>query len=268
MRTLLRAINRTARLGWHLTRGLVKALALRQRFKEDWHQSHEGKQEIQQWMKSLCQILGLQVAAKYRAANAPVMLVANHISWLDIIAIGSLIPSRFLAKDDVRRWPFIGTLTNISGTLFIQRYSHKAAYETTQCLTRALADGQSIVIFPEGTTTDGHAVSTFKPALFEASRRAHCAIQPVAIRYWRSDALDTIAPYIADDNFMMHLWRVMATPQTQVDLHFCPPIESNAPRRTLATFCHMIISTELKNNYPSATGTQETCEAAMLEQAA
>lgn len=268
IRTWLRASGRALHLIWHLLQGLLQALLLRRRLQENWHQTKQGKQAIKQWMKGLCQILGLQVAAKFKAANTPVMLVANHVSWLDIIAIGSLIPTRFVAKDEVRRWPLIGALSRLGGTLFIQRHSSRAARETTRQLSQALANKDCIVVFAEGTTSDGRTVLPFKPALFEASRIANCAVQPLAIRYWRDNSLDTIAPYIEDDNFVVHLWRVLCAPQTQIDLHFCPAIESNAPRRSLATFCHMIISTELINNYPAQAATREANTTAAFEQAA
>lgn len=263
MSDLFRAITRAIRFAWHLLRGLQQSSHLQRRYNSNWHQTEQGKQAIQAWLKQLCKILGLQVNARYRAADTPVMLVANHVSWLDIIAIGSLIPTRFLAKQEIRQWPLIGNLAKRGGTLFIRRDNRKSACEAKLKLADALSGNplsgnplpgnQRIMIFPEGTTTDGQTTTAFKPALFEASRIAQCDIQPVAIRYWRDNTLDMIAPYIEDDNFISHLWRIMRVPQTQVDLHFCLPIKSDIPRQQLAEFCRMVINTELKNNYPSET---------------
>ena len=258
IRASVRATLRSLHLTWHLFWGLLKALLLKNRYGENWHQTTPGKQAILAWMRRLCRIMGLRVTAMGKPTSAPVMLAANHVSWLDIIAIGSLTPVRFLAKSDVRSWPIIGALARLTGTLFIQRHSHKAAHETQQYLAQTLSNQETIVIFPEGTTTNGHNMQAFKPALFEASRLANCLIQPVAIRYWRNNVLDPIAPYIDDDAFVTHLWRVMRAKQTKVNIHFCPTLQSTAPRRTLATLCQQVIQTELESNYPEMTNTQET----------
>jgi 1-acyl-sn-glycerol-3-phosphate acyltransferase len=249
LKDLLRAITRTTQFCWHIARGLQQSSGFRRQYKENWYETEQGKQAIQAWMKKLCRILGLQVNASYRSANTPAMLVANHVSWLDIIAIGSLIPTRFVAKYEVSQWPIIGNLAHRGGTLFIKRNNRKSAYETNLQITNVLTENQRIMIFPEGTTTDGRSTLVFKPALFEACRIARCDIQPVAIRYWRNNALDPVAPYIQNDGFITHLWRIMSVPETQIDLHFCMPVQSNAPRQKLASFCRMIINTELTNNY-------------------
>ncbi|MDX1811728.1 MAG: lysophospholipid acyltransferase family protein [Gammaproteobacteria bacterium] len=249
MKDLLRAIARATQFCWHIARGIKQSSSLRRQYKENWYETDQGKQAIQVWMKMLCRILGLQVNASYRSANTPVMLVANHVSWLDIIAIGSLIPTRFVAKNEVRQWPVIGNLARRGGTLFIKRNNRKSACETNLQIANVLTENQRIMIFPEGTTTEGLSTLAFKPALFEACRIAKCDIQPVAIRYWRNNTLDPIAPYIQDDSFITHLWRIMRAPETQIDLHFCMPIQSNVPRQELASFSRMIINAELTNNY-------------------
>ena len=252
MKDLLRATYRAVHFTWHTLSWILQSYNLRRRYNDNWYETDQGKQAVQAWMKKLCRILGLQVNASYRSTTAPVMLVANHVSWLDIVAISSLLPIRFVAKHEVGQWPIIGRLAKNNGTLFIRRDNRKSACETNQKISRVLSENQRIMIFPEGTTTDGQSVQAFKPALFEAARLAQCEIQPVAIRYWNDNELDTIAPYINDDYFIGHLWRIMCRRQTQVDLHFCLPIQSNTSRQNLATFCRMIISHELINNYPSS----------------
>ncbi len=245
MLNLLRASLRLIRLAGHLGRGLLKSARLRRRHGEHWHQSPEGQATIQQWMQGLTRILALRVEVPLEALPVPAMIAANHISWLDVIAIASVRPAQFLAKEEVRRWPLIGPLAARSGTRFIQRNRASALFESNQHLCHALRLRQHVVIFPEGTTSDGRRVDAFHPALFEAARRAYCPIQPLAIRYRRDGAHDDIAPYTGDDLFITHLWRILARPETHVELRFLPPLSSRAHRRELAAECRALIVTEL-----------------------
>ena len=240
----LRASQRLIRLAGHLGLGILKSAHLRRRHGEHWHQSPEGQATIQHWMQVLTRILALRVEVPQEALPVPAMIVANHISWLDVIAIASVRPAQFLAKDEVQHWPLIGSLAARSGTRFIQRNHASALFESNQHLCRALRLRQHVVIFPEGTTSDGRQVGTFHPALFEAARRAYCPIQPLAIRYRQHGARDDIAPYTGDDLFITHLWRILARRETCVELRFLPPLSSRAHRRELAAECRAQIVTE------------------------
>ena len=177
----------------------------------------------------------------------PALLVANHISWLETIAIGSIFPTRFLAKNELRRWPLIGSLTALSGTLFIHRGSRRALQRSQTTISQALSEGQRVMVFPEGTTTDGSSVGRFRPALFETARSAGCPIQPIAISYRSAQRSDPIAPYIDDDKFVPHLWRVLKRGNTHVHLHFCQPLHSRETRQTLADICQARISLAVSN---------------------
>jgi 1-acyl-sn-glycerol-3-phosphate acyltransferase len=230
-----RAALRAAALVWHLISGMTEALSHRLRRGTEWHQTAPGKAAINRWMQRLTRVLGLTVEAVQIPADTPALLVANHISWLDIIAIASVCPARFLAKDVVRQWPFIGPLMALSGTLFIRRDSITDLHATNQTLTHALSAGQRIAIFPEGTTTDGRDMKPFRPGLFEAARSAACEVQPVAVSYRRGGERDPLAPYIDDDAFVTHLWRILGASETCVHLHFCAPLlPSDAPRKAVA----------------------------------
>jgi 1-acyl-sn-glycerol-3-phosphate acyltransferase len=228
------ATRRALWLTWHIfIAGILRALSLRLLFGADWHLTRTGQAAILRWMRRLTKILGLRLHVDQPPTVMPAMLVANHISWLDIIVIAAIYPARFLAKDTVRKWPVLGYLVALSGTLFIRRDSTSALRETNERLSENLTAGQSVAVFPEGTTTNGVDVAPFRPALFEAARTAGCPIQPIALRYWRDGKLDTLAPYIDDDNFVTHLWRIMGARETHVQLIFLPTIESGEPRREL-----------------------------------
>lgn len=247
MLTILRASLRMTRLVTHLIMGTLKSIYLRQRHGTNWHEQARGQAVIQQWMRTLSRILGLRITVPQAALPVPAMIVANHISWLDIIAIASVRPALFLAKTEVRQWPLIGTLMARCGTRFIQRNRSRAVRESGQQLCQALRLRQHVAIFPEGTTRDGKTVGRFYPALFEAARQAYCPIQPLAIRYGRLGQPDTRAPYIDDDTFIVHLWRILARRETHVELRFLPPISSREPRRQLAEHSRDLIVTALEN---------------------
>jgi len=247
MLATLRAASRATFLVAHLGSGLLQALYLGLRDGRNWHESATGQATIQRWMQRLTRILALRISVPERPLPVPAMIVANHISWLDIIALASVRPTRFLAKDTVRRWPLIGALAALSGTLFIRRGAASALRESNDRLCRSLRIRQQVAIFPEGTTSDGRAVGPFHSALFEAARRAYCPIQPLAIRYRNANgAIDTrAAPYVEKDIFVLHLWRILSRRETRVELHFLPPISSRESRRELARQSRALIVANL-----------------------
>lgn len=244
----LRASLRMLRLVTHLIVGTLKSVYLRQRHGANWHEQTRGQAVIQQWMRDLSRILGLRINVPQSALPVPAMIVANHISWLDIIAIASVRPALFLSKAEVRQWPLIGTLMARCGTRFIQRNRSRAVRESSQQLCQALRLRQHVTLFPEGTTSDGKTIGRFYPALFEAARQAYCPIQPLAIRYGQTNQPDLLAPYIDDDTFIVHLWRILARRDTHVELRFLPPISSRAPRRELALQSRALIVTALESH--------------------
>jgi 1-acyl-sn-glycerol-3-phosphate acyltransferase len=245
LQAAFRATWRSVVLVAHLAAGFVQTFYLRSRLGEAWHQSARGQATISVWVKRLAKILGLQVRVASPPLPVPTMVVANHVSWLDIIAIGSVHPAYFLAKDDVRRWPFIGSLLARAGTKFIRRNSASAVRECNKHLCHLLRIRHSVVVFPEGTTTDGANVGSFQSALFEVPRQAYCPVQPLAIRYSNQGKPDVIAPYIDDDIFIIHLWRILGRKFTCVELNFLPPVSSREHRRQLSQKCHAIIAAAL-----------------------
>ena len=136
----------------------------------------------QRWAAQLLDMLGIQWQAEGATMEAG-LCVANHISWLDIIVITASMPSTFLAKEEVRRWPLIGWISTQAGTCYVQRGSRMAAYRSTDNMTSLLQTGQRVVVFPEGTSSDGRDVLPFHSALVQSAINARVALQPVALRY-------------------------------------------------------------------------------------
>jgi 1-acyl-sn-glycerol-3-phosphate acyltransferase len=206
-------------------------------------------QFIRWWHERLCQVLEVEVRMNGQiAANA--LLVSNHISWLDISVIGAQGEIGFLAKTDVREWPLIGWLANHAGTLFIERGGHQVAHIAAQ-LGHAIAGGRTLMIFPEGTTTDGQTVARFHARLFQTAQAPGVQIQPVAISYHHGDdpAPDLRVPYIGDDTLLANLWRVIRHPRLIARLHFLPPLAmvEGEQRRALAERARLAVATVLEN---------------------
>ncbi|MDX6770752.1 MAG: lysophospholipid acyltransferase family protein [Elusimicrobiota bacterium] len=176
------------------------------------------------WSRTACSILRLRV----RRAGAPPapasLLVANHVSWLEVVALSSVTPCGFVAKSEVARWPVIGALASSAGTLFLRRGSSVSAAAATQEAVLRLASGRSVAVFPEGTSTDGESVLPFKASFFDAAARLGCEVQPVAVFYPRGAGDPAVAPFIGDDEFFPHLLRVLAEPEIVVQLRFAAPV--------------------------------------------
>jgi 1-acyl-sn-glycerol-3-phosphate acyltransferase len=160
------------------------------------------------------------------------LVVANHISWLDVYVLNALLPARFVAKSETRGWPLVGTVASRFGALFIVRGSFRDAARVKDAVAIALRAGDTVVVFPEATTTDGRAVGRFYPALFQAAIDANALVQPVALRYLDEDgARSTAAPFIGDVTFADSLMRVLRAPVLRAEVSFGSPLASVGRRR-------------------------------------
>lgn len=197
------------------------------------------------WFQRVIPILGLKIRTEGHQAKSALM-VANHISWLDIAVLGSLGPISFLSKAEVRRWPLIGWMAAQVGTLFITRGNHQTADLIKQIETR-MREHRPVVIFAEGTTSDGRQLRGFYPRLLAAGQQPGIDVQPVAIRYGTNAEPDLVAPFIDDDTLIPSLWRVLCKPSTEAQVHFLTPIVSTGmDRRKLATECETRIAEALE----------------------
>lgn len=171
--------------------------------------------------------LGFRVKQEGAVAGGPVLFVCNHVSWSDIPVLGGVAPLRFLSKAEVARWPLIGWLAGQAGTLFIERGSGRAGQSRID-ITRALKQNQSVLIFPEGTTTVGLTVLPFHSRLLQSAVDSDVKIQPVTIGYQRAGRPDHLAPFVGDDEFQHHLWRLLKQPAVSVSLIFHDPVTVTA----------------------------------------
>jgi 1-acyl-sn-glycerol-3-phosphate acyltransferase len=196
------------------------------------------------WYRRLLRCLGVRVRAEGRIADTT-LLVANHISWLDIPVLGSQGNMRFLAKADVRMWPLIGWMSAMVGTVFIARGGNRAG-EVVDGISARIKAGEPVVVFPEGTTSDGREVQRFHPRLFAICQQTGLAAQPVALRYGTGSGPDPVAPFLGDDTLVAHLWRVLRSPGLDVQVSFLAPIPvADLDRRRLAAEARQAITARL-----------------------
>jgi len=203
---------------------------------------------VRSWFKRLLAIYAIEptIAGGVPAARSA-LIVANHVSWLDIAVLNAVLPARFVAKLEVRSWPLIGALARRAGTLFIRRGCVSDARRVGEQVSEALLRGERIAVFPEGTSTSGDCVLPFSSSLFQPAVTARAMVQPVAIRYRAND--DTrcdAAAYYGERSFVGSLIAICAAEPFRAQLVFCDPITaSTADRRALALEAHAAIRATL-----------------------
>ena len=180
--------------------------------------------------------------------DRPLVMVSNHASYLDIVFIGGQIPGVFVAKSEVRGWPGIGHLARLAGTVFVERTARAVSKHRDEIVGR-LAHGEPLILFPEGTTSDGNRVLPFKSALFNVAERSvegqPVRVQPFVVAYTRVGGLPMgyaqrpFYAWIGDEELAPHLWSVMCRGRFTVEITFLPAVTvaDFANRKTLATYC-------------------------------
>ncbi|MFC0530639.1 lysophospholipid acyltransferase family protein [Phytohabitans kaempferiae] len=195
------------------------------------------------WARSILAALEVRLVTKGRLPTAKALLVANHISWLDIVAVLAVAPARMLAKHDVRAWPVIGWLAASAGTIFVDRGRPRALPGTVAEVASALRGGGVVAVFPEGTTWCGVMTGRFRPAMFQAALDAGAQVVPVAISYGKRP---TTVAFLGDDSLWVSLRRVLAVPRLVVSVTATPALhpEAVATRKQLARVAEAAVRTE------------------------
>ena len=195
---------------------------------------HKRDQLKTRWLRRFSLILNVQITVEGELPEPGVILVSNHISWLDIVVIGQCLPAYFVAKSDILSWPIIGYLARQVGTIFIRRGDKQHIRATTEKIIWLLKQNNNIIAFPEGTTTKGDEVLNFHSSLFQPALLTKSAILPVALQY-HGKAKES-APFVGDDDFVSHLLRMLSLDKIEVRLCFLPAINSLGKNRQ--TLCH------------------------------
>lgn len=139
--------------------------------------------QVQLWSQRMLRAFGVRVQSQGPVWGGPVLRVANHLSWLDILVMNAVAPSRFVSKSEVRQWPLIGTLTVGAGTLLIEREKRRDAMRVVHHMAESLQAGDAVAVFPEGTTSNGEALLPFHANLLQAAVVTDAPVQPWALRY-------------------------------------------------------------------------------------
>jgi 1-acyl-sn-glycerol-3-phosphate acyltransferase len=210
----------------------------------------------QQWSVRLLRVLCVEcrVVGPLALRDGNLLLVANHVSWLDIFVLNALHPVRFVAKSDIARWPLAGRLVRGAGTLFIERARRRDTHRVNRIVADALAGGDVVAVFPEGTTSHGEGVLPFKSSLLQPIVDAAGHVQPLALRYRGIDGVHTTAPsYVGEDPFMASFWRVCGEARLVVDVVPLDPIDAAGQhRRTLARDAEAAIRRVLSRDVEAA----------------
>lgn len=212
-------------------------------------QRDEKLKEIQRWAKKVMLILGIEVECNNVPPTAFAgLLVSNHLSWLDVLVIQSLMPGVFVAKSEVRHWPLIGSMARACATIFIDRASARSTHAMVDSTIAAFARGYCVVAFPEGTSTDGADLASFHSNVFEGAIRAQVHVQPVTLRYLdtQTGSHSEAAIFIGDTTLLSSLRKVMGTSTIKVKVHIgdCIPSQGQT-RRSLCHLTHRLIRAQL-----------------------
>ena len=236
----LRAVWRLLRLVGHIAQGLwVVALRFPTLSPDQQHA------RVQVWSQQLLALAGVHLRVVGQPPlTGPVMLVANHISWLDIPVMHAARHCRFVSKSDVKGWPLIGTLATAAGTLYIERSSRRDALRMVRSMQEALERGEVLAVFPEGTTGDGRAMLPFHANLIQAAVAAQSPVQPVGLRCAdRATGATSFAPsYIGDETLVGSIWRTLCAPPIEAVVQYGPAeLPAGRDRRAWAEHLHTTV---------------------------
>lgn len=201
---------------------------------------------IQNWSRKLVGLCGVSIKRAGLPHFRSSVIVANHVSWLDIFVINSFAPCRFVAKAEISSWPVLGWLCARSGTIFIARGKTREVRRTFKGLVESVKSGDSVAFFPEGTTSSQGSLLPFHSNLFEAAIDADVPVQPCAIRYLdKNGALHPAANFTDEMSFFDSLMSVLRSGAMTVELTVLSPISGAKHRRELAAIARGAIEAAL-----------------------
>jgi 1-acyl-sn-glycerol-3-phosphate acyltransferase len=205
------------RVAWRLARAFVHAIAgfLTIVFLFPRWEPAQREARVQAWSLGMLALLGIRLELRGQPPVAgPVLLVANHISWLDILVMHAACYCRFVSKADVKRWPVIGTLATGGGTIYIERESRRDAMRVVHHMAESLKRGEVVAVFPEGTTSDGTTLLPFHGNLIQAAISIGAPVQPVALKFIDSHTrgISFTPSYVGDETLLGSVWRTLAGP--------------------------------------------------------
>ncbi|MGB2569754.1 lysophospholipid acyltransferase family protein [Micromonospora citrea] len=207
---------------------------------------------VRRWARATARVLGLRLEVRGRPPRRPALLVANHVSWLDVLAVLAVAPARLLAKYEVREWPLVGALARAAGVIFVDRARPRELPATVGRLAVALRGGDPVAVFPEGTTWCGTAPSGacrpgrgFRPAAFQAAIDAGAPVVPLRLTYRcaATGEATTAAAFLGDETLWASVRRVLAVRELVLTVRIGAALHParDADRRALARAAESVV---------------------------
>ncbi|GHU34678.1 1-acyl-sn-glycerol-3-phosphate acyltransferase [Betaproteobacteria bacterium] len=245
----LSRVTRVLKVALHLLRAMLTAALFYQRMG-----THRQLAFKQRWSQQLLKILEIRLEAGVTDAPHGCLIVANHISWLDIFVINALRPASFVAKAEVRAWPLIGWLAARNDTIFVNRGSRQHARQVNVEIDTRLNSGFDVAVFPEGRTTDGARLLEFHAALLQSAIETGRPILPMAIAYRDANGQPSLAPSFAETTLPQCFAAILACRSLSARLMPLPPVVTTGQsRRDVARAAHDAIATRLGFLRPNRT---------------
>jgi len=205
-------------------------------------------------------IFGIKLNVCGEQKKKRVLFISNHISYLDIIILGSVVNGVFVAKSEIRNWPIINKLCLLGKTIFIERENRRAVKKQSVLIKESMKNGFNVILFPEGTSSDGSRVLSFKSSLFEVvdhEELRNYKLQPISISYNKLDGLPlvkTYRPFLAwfgAMNLAPHVWQFLGLGTSEVNIRFHKPKKFSAffNRKDACRYCFEKISEQVTNDY-------------------
>jgi 1-acyl-sn-glycerol-3-phosphate acyltransferase len=214
------------------------------------------------WSRILLAAMGVRLETRgWPAPSGPegstgALLLLNHVSWIDVFVVAAVVPARFVAKREIRAWPLLGWLSEAVGTLFIERGRRHAVAHVNRHVAERLRSGQSVGIFPEGTTTDGTTLLPFHSNLVQSALLAGAPVVPVALQYRQDDEPSVAAAYVGEMSLGESILRILIAPRLRVVADFLPPLQiaPGETRQAIARQARQAISAALALPVQEAAG--------------
>lgn len=218
---------------------------------------------VQQWARQTLAVLDIAVHANQAPPQGFAgLVVCNHLSWLDVLVLQSLMPVCFVAKSEVRRWPLVGYLAAAAATIFVDRSSVRSAHAMVAQTAQAIGQGAAVVVFPEGTSSAGASLGPFHANIFEAAIRQDAPVQLLTLQY-HDGALGTVATaahFTGDTTLLASLCSVAAASGMQARVHIGECLlPQGHTRKSLSLQAHQKMSRHLHAPAPGAS--HEPCPA-------
>ena len=232
-------MKRRVRAAWRLSRCVVHGLhglaIVLWRFPR--LDATERHARIRWWSVKMLRVMGIAMQVDGAANPGGTLLAANHISWLDITALHAVLPhARFVSKADVKAWPLLSRLADAASTLYLERERKRDALRVVHAVAQALASGETVAVFPEGTTSDGRSLLPFHANLLQAAIATATPVQPVALRFSdTAQRISTAVEFVGATTLLESLWRVASGEGLIAHVTLLPPrAGAAADRRLLA----------------------------------